>query len=87
MEIQEFKPVFRQLYVEAYDLLYDCKRQAPSLEAALPLFRDRFDLKAQRVLESSSISAELKHKLIGFYQEKKWWIMGYNEALKSFSKN
>lgn len=84
MEVRNLKPVFRLLYVEAYDLLYDCKRQAPSLEAAIPLFREKFNKRAKDLLQSKKIPTDIQSQMIAFYKNHKWWLMGYNEAFKNF---
>ena len=84
MEVKDLKSIFHLLYVEAYDLLYDCKRQAPSLEAALPLFREKFNKRALVVLQSQKIPTEMQSQMIAFYQNQNWWLMGYNEAFKNF---
>lgn len=84
MRDTDYKQLFRRLHLEAYDLLYDCKRQTPSMEAALHIFREKFEKKAGLILISERVPEDLHQKMINFYQQHNWWVMGFKTAYKTF---
>lgn len=54
------------------------------MAAALHIFREKFEKKAGLILISERVPEDLHQKMINFYQEHNWWVMGFKTAYKTF---
>lgn len=54
------------------------------MEAALHIFREKFEKKAGLILISERVPEDLHQKMINFYQQHNWWVMGFKTAYKTF---